>query len=140
MLSKCLMHLSSHDLVRSRDFLAYSNEASPRSAFVEGHDDVAADDALGVHIVFRCEHMLRTVYVGAEGTSLRSEFPDGGEGEYLESAAVSQYRPVPGNESVETSGGLEDFQPRSEIKVVRVAENDLGLDVLLQIPVVYTLY
>ena len=68
------------------------------------------------------------------------DFPQAGQGEHLESPAVSQYGPVPRDEAVETSCGLEDIKPRAQIQVISVAQDDFRPDIFLQIPVIYALY
>ena len=110
-----------------------------RTALVEGHHDVGADDALGVDVVLRSEGMAGTVDVRREGAAVRRQLADGAEGEYLETAAVGEDRAVPSLEAVQAAGLPEDAEPGAQIEVISIAEDDLGPDIFLQIPMVHAL-
>lgn len=71
--------------------------------------------------------------------SILGEFSYRGEGEYLEPSAVCENRPVPRNESVQTSDISECVESGAKIQMVCVAEDYLGPYVFFQIPVVYAL-
>ena len=77
--------------------------------------------------------------MGRECAAVRSQFPDRGEREYLESAAVRKYRPVPRYELVQAAGSFQNVQSRSEVEVISVPEYDFCPYILFQIPVVYAL-
>ena len=107
-------------------------------ALVQGHDDVGPDDALGVHIVLRGETVGRAVDMRAEGAALRSQFPAVGQGEYLETAAVGQYRAVPSGKPVQASGHPQGLQPGPQIEMIGIAQDDLSPDIGFQVPMVHS--
>ena len=109
------------------------------AALIQGHNDISADDALGVHVVLRGEGVAGAVDVGGEAASFRRQLADGRQGEDLEAAAVREDGPVPMLELVQAAGLPERVQAGTEVEVVGIAEDDLGLDVLLQVPVIDTL-
>ena len=109
------------------------------AALVQGHDDVRADDALGVHVVLRGKGMAGAVDMRGEPASFLGKLADGREGEDLEAAAVRQDGPVPVLELVQAAGLPEGVQAGTEVEVVGVAEDDLGLDVLFQVPMIHAL-
>ena len=111
-----------------------------RAAFVQGHDDIGPDDALGVHVVLRGKSVARTVDVRGEPAPFFGKLADGGQGKDLEAAAVREDGTVPMLELVQPAGLAEGVQAGTEVEVVGVAEDDLGLDVLLQILVVHALH
>ena len=76
----------------------------PGAAFVQGHDDIGPDDALGIHVVFRREDVLAAVYVGGEFAAFLREFADGRKRKHLEAAAVREDGAVPVLEFVQAAG------------------------------------
>ena len=50
----------------------------------------------------------------------------------LETSAVGQHGPGPGRERVKTAGHFNDFRSRPEVKVVGIAQNDVGFGVARQ--------
>ena len=109
------------------------------AALVQSHDDVRADDALGVHVVLRGKGMAGAVDVRGEPAAFLGELADRSEGEDLEAAAVREDGPIPMLELVQAAGLPEGVQAGTEVEVVGVAEDDLGLDVLFQVPVIHAL-
>ncbi len=107
-----------------------------RTALVERHHYIRSDNALSVNIVLRSESMLRPVDVRAESAAFRRKFAHLREREHLKSAAVGKNRPVPVLELVEAAGLAENLKTRAQVEMVGVAEYNLGLDVLHQVPVV----
>ena len=76
--------------------------------------------------------MLAAIDVAAEGHPLVSQFAVLGKGEDLEAAAVGQDGTVPPVELVQASGTLDDVHTGTQVQVIGVAQDDLGLDVLAQ--------
>ncbi len=110
------------------------------TALVEGHADVGAYDALGIHIVFRSESMPAAVDMALEGAAFRSELAYGTQAEHLEAAAVGEDGTVPVLELVKSARRPEDIQSGTEIEMICIAEDDLGFDIFLKVFMVYPLY
>lgn len=97
---------------------------------VKGHDDVCADFALGLHNGFRAEKVLGTVQNASElhafGLDLAQilQTPD------LESTAIGQNRAVPAHKLVDAAGGCDLRGSGAQIQVVRICQDDFGLQVL----------
>ena len=107
--------------------------------FVKGHHDVGANDALSIHHVLRGEDMLGTVDVATEFASFLAELADACQGKYLKTAGVSQYRTVPGIELMKTACLAKCVKSGAQIKMVGVAQDNLGLDLLTEFSEVNTL-
>ena len=67
----------------------------------------------------------RAVNVRTEFDAVRLDFPDFGEAENLEAAAVGEDRPFPIHEFVQAAGGADDVESGPEVEMVSVAEDDL---------------
>ena len=106
------------------------------AALVQRHHDVGADDALRVHVVLRGEDVARAVDVALEGATFRGQFADRAEREHLETAAVREDGPIPRLEGVQAACGTQGVEPRAQVEVVGVAQDDLGADVLPQVAVI----
>ena len=61
----------------------------------------------------------------AEFDAVRFDFPDFGEAENLEAAAVGEDRPFPIHEPVQSAGGADDVESGPDVEVISVAEDDL---------------
>ena len=96
-----------------------------RRALVEGHHDVGADRALGVHHAFGGEEVFRSVDVRTEVTPLLLELAACRKREDLKSAAVSQHRAFPCRETVHAAGLFDDLHAGPHVEVVGVGQNDL---------------
>ena len=75
--------------------------------------------------------MLRAVNVRAELHALFAQLADAGKREYLE-AAIGQHRTVESVELMESASPLDDVQSGAQVEVVRVSQDNLSLDVVLQ--------
>ena len=93
---------------------------------------------MNVHHPFGREEMLASVYVRTKFTSFRTELANARQGEYLEASAVGQHRTVKTIEFVQTTRFLQDFQTRTEIEVIRIAQNDFGIDVFFYFVKMYS--
>ena len=114
--------------------------ALARRTLVERHDDVGTDDALDVHHALGGEDVLRTVDVGSKLAALLRELADAREGEDLEAAGVGEDRAVPTVEAMEATSGPEHLAAGAEVEVVGVAQDDLGLHLLLEFAEVDSLH
>ena len=74
--------------------------------------------------------MLRAVDMGAEVCSLFGEFAVGGKREHLEAAGVGENRAVPAVELVKASGFAQQVGARTQVQVVGIAQDYLGLDIV----------
>ena len=83
--------------------------------------------------------MLGAVDMRAELGTFLAELAVFRKGKDLEAAAVGQDRLVPRIETMEAAGTLKDVDARTEIKMIRIAEDDLRPRVRLQFRNVYGL-
>ena len=95
-------------------------------AFVKGHGDVGAKRALDFHDLLRPQEEGGAVEVGAELDTVGEDGADFREAEDLETAAVSEDRPGPIHELMQTAGGADDVHAGADVEVVGVAKKDLG--------------
>ena len=77
--------------------------------------------------------MLAPVDVRTELAALLRQLTDAGQREYLKAAAVCQHGPVETVETVQAAGLFQHRQPGTQIQVVRISQDYLRLDVLLQL-------
>ena len=96
-------------------------------AFVETHDDVRAQGFLNGDNAFRSEEMAAAVDVGLELHAFAGDLAQAGKAHDLESAAVREHRPVPGDELVKPPGGADKLVPGTQIEMVGVPQYDLGV-------------
>ena len=95
--------------------------------FIEGHDDVRPDDALDVHRALGGEQVWTAVDMAAEGHALLLDLAVLGQAVDLIASGVRQDGPVPPHESMESSPLLQHVQSRPEVKVIGVAQDDVGV-------------
>ena len=106
------------------------NGARVRRAFIEGHNDVSADFALGLHDRFRREQMTRAIQMTAEFHALFSNVAKFLQAPNLESAAVREHRAVPAHKLLHAAHLGHKFCARAQIQVIqviRIRQNDLRL-------------
>ena len=106
-----------------------------RRALVEGHHDVGADGALGVDDALGGEQVLRAVDVRAEVAPLLAQLAAGGQREDLEAAAVGEHRPLPGREAVHAARLFDNLHAGTQVEVVGVGQNNLGVSLVAHIAV-----
>ena len=95
-------------------------------AFIEAHDDVAAERFLDPDRLLRCNEVGRSVQMGAEANPLLADFPQVAEAEDLKPAAVGQDRPVPVHEPMEPSQPADQLMSRAQVKMVGIGQDDLS--------------
>ena len=95
---------------------------------IEAHRDVGAQRLLDGDRVLGCESVKRAVEVRAERDALVVDRPEVAQADDLVAARVGQDRPLPGHELVQPAEPFDPFVARSQIQVVRVAQDDLGAD------------
>ena len=84
--------------------------------------------------------MTRAVDMGLTAAALLGKLAYACKGEYLESAAVGKYGPVPGLEAVKTARAGKGLQSRPEVEMISVAKDNLGSYVFLEVTVIYSLH
>ena len=84
--------------------------------------------------------MAAAVDVGLESAALFFDFAVLGQREDLETAAVGEQRALPSRKAVQPSRCLQYVHSRPQVKVVGVAEDDLGINVLVEFTPVYRLH
>src|SRR5258706_1324434 len=99
--------------------------ARVRRTIVEDHGNVRSEQALNLHGFPGSEEEQRSIEVGTELNSMCLDFPDAGQTEDLESAAVGQNRTGPTDKSMEAAGSADDVQTWPDMKVISVAQNNL---------------
>ena len=106
------------------------------TALVKRHHYVSADNSLGVNVILWSKSVPRTINVRLETATLLGDFSDFGQREHLESAAVRQDRSVPVLKLVKSADLFQGVETRPQIEMIGVAKDDLGLHILLQVPVI----
>ena len=76
--------------------------------------------------------MLASINMAAKFATLFAEFANACQREHLETAAIGQHRAVEAIETVQTACLAQYVQPRTQVKVVGIAQNNLRLYVLLE--------
>ncbi len=104
-------------------------------ALVERHHDVGADGTLGVDDALGSEQMPGPVDMRPEVAPLLLELTACGERKDLEPAAVGEHGPLPGGETVDAPGLLDDGHAGPEVKMVGIGENDLRLGLVADVAV-----
>src|SRR5207302_4104280 len=99
-----------------------------RSALVEDHQDVRSELTLDIDDRLGCKAMDGAVYVGPKPNTLLFDLSQPGETEHLISAAVGENGCVPSHKPVQAPGPSNNLDARSEIQMVRVAQEDRSLD------------
>ncbi len=84
--------------------------------------------------------MEGSVDVRSETCAFFRELAVVSEREYLKPAAVGEDRTVPSVEAVQAAGGLNHVESRTEVKMICVAQYDLGLHLLTHFGHVDRLY
>ena len=107
---------------------------------VEGHHDIGSDGTLGIHHILRREEVFRAINVTTELTTFVAEFADARERENLKTTRVSKDRAIPGVELMEATRLAENIESGTEIEVVGVAQDDLGLYLLTEFREMHTLH
>ena len=106
--------------------------AGPGRALVKRHDNVGPNHPLNVHHALGRKQMLAAVHVRAELHALFLNLPGVAERVHLVAARVGENGPVPAVELVQAAGRLQHLQPRPQVEVVGIAEDNLGLHIVLQ--------
>ena len=113
----CPAHREFH---RGGDFVA---RTVGTGAFVEGHDDVRAEQALDFHAALGGEHVLAAIEVAAEFDALLGQLAQLAEAHHLIAAGIGQDRAVPVHEPVKTAKPRDAFGAGAQHKVIGVAED-----------------
>ena len=97
-----------------------------REALVEHHRDVGSELCLDVRGFLGRQQMRRTVKMRAEPRAFFVHRPPRREAEHLIAAAVGENRPRPTDEPVQPAAACDEVAAWAQIKMIRVAEQDLG--------------
>ena len=103
-------------------------------ALVEHHHDVAAQRQLDVDGRLRREHVAVAVEMRLEHHALFGDLAQPAQAEDLEAAGIGEDRPRPVHELVQPAEPPDRLVPRPQIQMIGVAENDLGVEIVDQIP------
>ena len=104
-----------------------------RCTLIKRHHDVCTNGTLDVHHPFRSEQMLGTVDVRTEFHTFFPHLTDTRQGKHLKTTTVCQHRAVKSVELVQSAGLFNHIQSRSQIQVIGIAQNNLGLNILFQL-------
>ena len=99
-------------------------------ALVKGHGNVGSEVRLYAHAILGSHKNMPPVHMRVEFYALLAYLAELCEGEYLKTAAVSEYGAVPRHESVEAAHLLDELIARSDVQVVCVRQLDLAADLL----------
>src|SRR5277367_1460611 len=97
-------------------------------ALIEYHGDIRAQGNLNLEGFFRRKKMLRSIEVGAKCDAVVSHFAETAQAEYLEAARIGKNRARPGHEFVQAAHPANQFVPGTQIKMVRIREDDLRVE------------
>src|SRR5580704_17878332 len=81
--------------------------------------------------------MSRAINMRLKNNTFLLYFPGAGQREHLVATTIRQYRPVPAVKPVKATRLLQYLRAGPEIQVIGIAQNDLGIDVLRQLPLGY---
>src|SRR5579864_6757652 len=94
-------------------------------AFIKGHDDVPAQGDLNLDGTLGSEYVRRAVKMRSERYPFLTDLPQFAQAEHLKPARIGENRPLPGAEFVQSPQSAHQFMPRTQVKMVRVAQDDL---------------
>ena len=97
-----------------------------RRTLVEHHRDVRPQGGLDLHALLGAQEMQRAVDVRTEPHALVVDRPHARQGEHLEPAGIGEDRPGPVHESVQPAQFGHHVVPRTEVEVIRVAQDHLS--------------
>jgi hypothetical protein len=95
---------------------------------IEDHHDVAVQIVLDVDHLLRGEEVFASVDVAAKFDPRFGRFGDVAEAECLKPAAVGQKALRIGGKSVQSSEFGDRFIPRTQISMISIGEDDLGIE------------
>jgi hypothetical protein len=101
-----------------------------RRALVEDHGDVGAETHLDIDGALRRQQVKGAVEVRAEFRAFFMDAAQRGEAEHLIATAVGQDRQIPSHEPVKSAAAGNELVAGPQIKVVGIAEDDLGAHLL----------
>ena len=102
-------------------------------AFIEHHQDVAAECQLDVHGGGRRELVRVAIQMRLEGDAFVGDLAQPGKAEHLVAAGIGQDRARPGHETVKSPEVPDQFVAGAQEEMVGVAEDDAGLEIVPQI-------
>ena len=86
---------------------------------------------IGIATVSAITSLIHTALENAD-LSFFGDFAAVGKGENLKSATIGQNGAVPSVKLMQSAGGTQCIKSRTQIKMIGVAENDLGVDIFSQ--------
>ena len=89
-------------------------------ALVKGHGNIRAEIRLDAHALLRPHEYMPPVNVGVEVYALLSDLAELCEREYLEPAAVGQYRAVPCHEFMQAAHAPDKLVAGSDVQMIGV--------------------
>ena len=109
------------------------DSARVRRTFVEGHDDVGADFALGLHHGFGRELVSAAVQQALKFHAVFGDVAKILEAPDLESAAVGKHGAVPAHKLLHAARFGNELGAGAQVQVVRIREDNLRMH-FVQIP------
>ncbi len=105
-------------------------------AFIERHEDVAAEGKLGIHGGFGGEGVEIAIEVRLEDDALIGDLAQAGEAEDLKSAGIGEDGVGPGHEAVEAAHLADEIGPGADIKMIGIGEQDFDAEVVREVALV----
>ena len=102
------------------------------TTLVERHHDIGTYQALDIHHRFRSEKEFAAIDMTAELHALVGHLSQVGQREHLKATGVCQYRMIPALELVQATGTEQNIRTGTQIQMVRIAQNDLRMNILFQ--------
>ena len=100
---------------------------------IKRHDDVSSQPNLYLHRFFGTEKMRRPIQMRTERRTLLAYLPQLIQTENLKPARVRQNGPIPRHEPVQPAHLPHRLHPRTQIKVVRIPQQNLDAQFLQRI-------
>ncbi len=101
-----------------------------RRTFIKSHDDVRIQIPLDLHRTLRTDERGSAVEVVLKMHPLFGNLPQLGQREHLKTPAVSEYRPLPSHEFVQSALPGDQLLSGPDMEVIGIAENDLCPELL----------
>src|ERR1051326_2978685 len=95
------------------------------SAFVEHHENVAAEGQLRIHRGFRGEGVEIAIQVRLKHHSMVCDLAQSAQTEYLVTARIRENGVRPGHESVQSAQLADELVARAKVEVIGVGQEDL---------------
>ena len=121
-------------------FTCLGKIARPRCALIKCHNDVGTDLSLDIHHRFRWKQMLGAIDMRLKHSTFFGNLPTIGKRKNLITTAIGKDWAIPSIELMQTSNFLQGVDTRPQIEVISISKDNVGIDVVLQLALMHSLY